>query len=112
MAKAKTTIFFCSECGYESAKWTGQCPACRAWNTMVEGLAEPVSKAKAPRGGLTCVEPAGGLAGRNRAFQEVTPKSLSEIELENEDRADTGFEELNRVLTEKSSGFLTGTVIE
>lgn len=108
MAKAKTTIFFCSECGYESAKWTGQCPACRAWNTMVEGLAEPVSKAKAPRGGLTCAEPAGGLAGRNRAFQEVTPKSLSEIELENEDRADTGFGELNRVL---GGGAVKGSLV-
>ena len=107
-AKAKTTIFFCSECGYESAKWTGQCPACRAWNTMVEGLAEPVSKAKAPRGGLTCAEPAGGLAGRNRAFQEVTPKSLSEIELENEDRADTGFGELNRVL---GGGAVKGSLV-
>ena len=108
MAKAKTTIFFCSECGYESAKWMGQCPACRAWNTMVEGLAEPVSKAKAPRSGLTSVEPAGGLAGRNRVFQQVTPKSLSEIELENEDRADTGFEELNRVL---GGGAVKGSLV-
>ena len=108
MAKAKTTIFFCSECGYESAKWMGQCPACRAWNTMVEGLAEPVSKAKAPRSGLTSVEPAGGLAGRNRVFQQVTPKSLSEIELENEDRADTGFGELNRVL---GGGAVKGSLV-
>ena len=82
MAKAKTTIFFCSECGYESAKWTGQCPACRAWNTMVEGLAEPVSKAKAPRGGLTCAEPAGGLAetglfrrSRRKACQRLSWKT-------------------------------------
>lgn len=41
MAKAKTTAFFCKECGYESSKWMGQCPACKAWNSMVE---EPVSK--------------------------------------------------------------------
>ena len=40
MAKAKTTAFFCKECGYESSKWLGQCPACRAWNTLVE---EPVA---------------------------------------------------------------------
>ena len=32
MAKARTTAFFCSECGYESSKWMGQCPACKAWN--------------------------------------------------------------------------------
>ena len=37
MAKAKTsTVFFCNECGYESAKWLGKCPACNAWNTFVE----------------------------------------------------------------------------
>ena len=40
MAK-KTTAFFCSECGYESAKWLGQCPGCREWNTFVE---EPVQR--------------------------------------------------------------------
>ena len=33
MAKGKSTVFFCKECGYESAKWMGQCPACREWNT-------------------------------------------------------------------------------
>ena len=36
MAKAKNTAFFCKECGYESAKWFGQCPACKEWNTFVE----------------------------------------------------------------------------
>ena len=46
MAKAKTTAFFCKECGFESAKWAGQCPACRAWNTMVE---EPVGKKESSR---------------------------------------------------------------
>ena len=41
MAKSKQTAFFCSECGYESSKWMGQCPGCHAWNTMVE---EPLAK--------------------------------------------------------------------
>jgi len=36
MAKEKKSVFFCKECGYESAKWMGQCPACREWNTFVE----------------------------------------------------------------------------
>lgn len=36
MAKGKMTMFFCQACGYESAKWMGQCPACREWNTFVE----------------------------------------------------------------------------
>ena len=42
MAKGKTSVFFCQNCGYESAKWMGQCPGCREWNTFVE---EPVSTA-------------------------------------------------------------------
>ena len=36
MAKGRNTVFFCQSCGYESAKWMGQCPGCREWNTMVE----------------------------------------------------------------------------
>ena len=36
MAKAKGSVFFCGECGYESTKWLGKCPACGSWNTMLE----------------------------------------------------------------------------
>ena len=44
MAKNKKGIvFFCGNCGYESAKWMGQCPSCKEWNTFVE---EKVSSAK------------------------------------------------------------------
>ena len=35
MAKNKT-IFVCSECGNESSKWLGKCPACNSWNTFYE----------------------------------------------------------------------------
>ena len=41
--KAKT-IFYCTECGNETPKWQGRCPACGAWNTMVERPAEKASK--------------------------------------------------------------------
>ena len=44
MAKGKTTVFFCNECGYESAKWMGQCPVCKAWNTFVEETVSVASK--------------------------------------------------------------------
>ena len=47
MAKGKSTGFFCQNCGYESAKWMGQCPACREWNTFVE---EPVGKSSGSHG--------------------------------------------------------------
>ena len=36
MAKAKGSVFFCGECGYESTKWLGKCPACGSWNPMLE----------------------------------------------------------------------------
>ena len=40
MKKAKT-IYSCTECGGQSPKWQGQCPACGAWNTLVETVAAP-----------------------------------------------------------------------
>ena len=46
MLKNKKIVYFCQECGYESAKWMGQCPGCKAWNTFVEEAVSPV-KSKA-----------------------------------------------------------------
>ena len=78
MAK-KTTAFFCSECGYESAKWLGQCPGCREWNTFVE---EPVTK-----------------TGRAvRITNTKKPSLLKDIATKEEARMTTGFGELDRVL--------------
>ena len=78
MAK-KTTAFFCSECGYESAKWLGQCPGCREWNTFVE---EPVTK-----------------TGRAvRITNTKKPSLLKDISTKEEARMTTGFGELDRVL--------------
>ena len=45
MAKGKTSVFFCQECGYESSKWSGQCPSCKQWNTMVDELVDKKSTA-------------------------------------------------------------------
>lgn len=81
MAKGKTTAFFCKECGYESAKWMGQCPGCREWNTFVE---EPVGKND---------------RGTKRTLHtDKKPSLLSQIQTEDEERVSTGFEELDRVL--------------
>ena len=78
MAK-RTTAFFCSECGYESAKWLGQCPGCREWNTFVE---EPVTK-----------------TGRAvRITNTKKPSLLKDISTKEEARMTTGFGELDRVL--------------
>ena len=38
MAKKNVSVFFCQECGNETSKWSGQCPACGAWNTLVEEI--------------------------------------------------------------------------
>ena len=88
MAKGKGTAFFCKECGYESVKWLGQCPACREWNTFVE---EPVGKKEAPgkRGlGIQALSQ-GGQYERGK----VRPSRLSEITIDEQDRMKTGFGE-------------------
>ena len=94
MAKAKATAFFCKECGYESSKWMGQCPACRQWNTMVE---EPV----APK-----INPASPSSVRIKG--QARPALLSEISIEEQDRMGTGFDELDRVL---GSGIVSGSLM-
>lgn len=84
MAKGKKTVFFCQECGYESPKWMGQCPACRQWNTFVE---ETVSHQTGKS----------GTAG-NIHTPAAEPVSLSQVEITAEERLHTGIRELDRVL--------------
>lgn len=79
----KSTVFFCQNCGFESAKWMGQCPGCREWNTFVE---EQVSAAALKKNGTQ------GSTARQK------PAVLSEITMEKEDRISTGMQELDRVL--------------
>lgn len=86
MAKAKiTSVFFCNECGHESSKWLGQCPACKAWNTFVE---EKIDK----RAGNI------GASVKAAITEENKPVELNSIVLEEEDRIVTGLQELDRVL--------------
>lgn len=79
----KSTVFFCQNCGFESAKWMGQCPGCREWNTFVE---EQVSTAALKKNGTQ------GSTARQK------PAVLPEITMEKEDRISTGMQELDRVL--------------
>ncbi|MCR5118157.1 MAG: DNA repair protein RadA [Lachnospiraceae bacterium] len=93
MAKAKVkTVFFCRECGHESAKWSGQCPACHAWNTMTEQE----------------IKEGGNTRKTHTAHEPVSPVKLSEIELNEEDRMPTGIGELDRVL---GGGIVPGSLI-
>ena len=96
MAKGKTSsAFFCQKCGYESAKWMGQCPACREWNSFVE---EPVVRASSGS--------SQGITGK--ASKSAEPSSLSSIELNDEERFGTGIGELDRVL---GGGIVPGSLV-
>lgn len=78
------TIFLCSECGYEHAKWFGKCPSCGAWNTMSEFREKPQV---ATRGVL-----------QNNSKTREKPQQLAQIDTENESRFLSGINELDRVL--------------
>ena len=101
MAKAKSTAFFCKECGYESSKWMGQCPACRQWNTMVE---EPVGKRETAPGRAF----GSALAVRRGVGEQPMPVRLDQVSLEEQDRIPTGYQELDRVL---GSGIVSGSLV-
>ena len=106
MAKAKSTGFFCRECGYESSKWMGQCPACKAWNTMVEAPSAPASSGTAA--GRYAAAASLTAAPGKRVGAQAKPVSLDEIELSDTDRTRTGFAELDRVL---GSGVVRGSLV-
>ncbi len=97
MAKSKNTIFYCQECGYESPKWMGQCPACKEWNTFVE---EPAAPKKS--GG------AGSVGARAARGEAPTPVTLSQVTARDEERFTTGMAELDRVL---GGGIVPGSLV-
>jgi DNA repair protein RadA/Sms len=92
MAKEKT-IFVCNECGGTSARWLGKCPACGAWNTLVESVAEAAAPAK------------NRFASLARTAEVAT---LGEIEASDFARTPTGHDELDRVL---GGGIVEGGVV-
>ncbi|MDD6159977.1 MAG: DNA repair protein RadA [Oscillospiraceae bacterium] len=92
MAKAKT-LFYCTQCGNETPKWQGRCPACGEWNTIVEQPAADTKK-----------KPAAAIGSANvRA-----PKPISEVEATDELRFHTGMNELDRVL---GGGAVQGSLV-
>ncbi len=92
MAKGKTTVFFCQECGFESSKWMGQCPGCREWNTFVEETVEKKTTGK----------------GKVSYAKETRVVPLSAIEMTREERILTEYRELDRVL---GGGIVPGSMI-
>ena len=91
MGKEKI-VFFCKECGYESAKWLGKCPGCNAWNTFVE------EKIKEKASGTKVVS--------NIPKSEL--KKLKDIQIVKKERFTSGFGELDRVL---GGGIVDGSLI-
>lgn len=90
MAKAKT-VFVCSECGNESPKWLGKCPACNSWNTFYEQKIEKYTDT-------------------NKIERKInnTPKPLSSYVGQEANRTSTGYVELDRVL---GGGLVKGSLI-
>lgn len=91
MAKGVKTVFFCSNCGNESPKWVGRCPACGEWNTYVEEKIAPEKN----RG------------GKRGLVRSSSPVRLSEIEVKEEMRMKMPSAELNRVL---GGGLVAGSL--
>ena len=83
MAKIKS-VYVCSDCGYESPKWYGKCPGCGQWNTMNEEIKETVKTSE--------------IAVKKRSSNYKKPISVNEISTKDEERFNTGYSELNRVL--------------
>lgn len=98
MAKAKT-VWFCKECGNESAKWMGKCPACGTWNSMVEEPVVSKSSSNASSG------------GRTRSLlnlENPQPVPLKDIDVSAQSRIRIGNEEVERIL---GGGLVEGSMI-
>ena len=88
----KSTItFVCTECGGESIRWAGQCPHCRAWNTLQEFQVREAAR-----------------DSRSRPHEAARPLPLSEIGSEDAPRMPLGWGELNRVL---GGGVVPGSIV-
>ncbi|MFA6616593.1 MAG: ATPase domain-containing protein, partial [Hydrogenophaga sp.] len=92
MAKEKT-LFICSDCGGTSPRWLGKCPACDAWNTLVESVAD---SAATPKNRFAALAPGSAIA------------TLADIEASDVQRTPTGLGELDRVL---GGGIVAGGVV-
>ncbi|MBU0481723.1 MAG: DNA repair protein RadA [Proteobacteria bacterium] len=93
MAKDKTTIFMCGDCGADFGRWMGQCPECNAWDTIKEA-----------RFSATKAKP----AKRGYAGERSEVKTMAEVDTDSAPRFATGFNEFDRVL---GGGVVPGSVV-
>jgi DNA repair protein RadA/Sms len=95
MAKTKTS-YFCQNCGAQSARWIGKCPACNEWNTYVEEVVSKGEDSKTP-----------GIASTSTQ-RAAKPLLVSEISLSQQNRLPVYDKELSRVL---GGGLVPGSLI-
>ncbi len=101
MANKEKTVYVCKECGYDSPKWIGKCPACGAWNTFVEQVVRKESNSSAA-------------ASRYASSDSVLhpngskPVRFSQIQGGEDPRIDMRDKELNRVL---GGGLVLGSMV-
>ena len=95
MSKSKSA-FFCTNCGYESAKWAGKCPACNEWNSFTE---EVIDKGK---GNTQTWE---DYAATQKGTEVI---AINEVQSQSEKRIDSSDPELNRVL---GGGIVLGSIV-
>ena len=96
MSKVKTA-YFCSNCGYESAKWLGKCPSCNSWNTFVEEVITKGSEKSET-----------GWKDYNSDKRSSKTILLNQVNTNEEDRLLTADSELNRVL---GGGIVAGSIV-
>jgi len=87
--KSKKTVFVCQQCGKESPKWLGRCPACNEWNSFVETAAVKTTVSRS-------------------AYTDNPPKVLSDIVVESTDRYPVSITEFNRVV---GGGLVNGSLV-
>ncbi|MCL2221725.1 MAG: DNA repair protein RadA [Oscillospiraceae bacterium] len=102
MSKSKS-VFFCTDCGNEFPKWSGQCAACNAWNTITEQPAMPKSKTK-----VAGKSRAGSAGIRLAGVSERVPLKLKNLDAKSELRFTTGLSEFDRVL---GGGAVVGSLV-
>ena len=90
MAKKRTSVYVCQECGGESAKWSGRCPACGEWNTMVEESVAPAEPAE------------------RRRFDRAAPVSIADVDTQDEPRQLSGIDEFDRMI---GGGIVPGSAV-
>lgn len=92
MASKPKTVYICSNCGYETAKWGGRCPECGEWNTLEEELRSATTKK----------------SSASASLQPLNAMRIEEISAEDEIRYHTGMAELDRVL---GGGIVDGSLV-